>query len=213
MLMMRIKIHVYVVQASLETTTARRPRSRMRRQVHTHSQSLVREHSVWKYIIYLLYILVYIISSWDTYRPWGWSCPWIFFPAKHCQPILLCASGNHHQQYYESYNLEICKRTRTLRFAAGFPWAPSKSLLVQRAWPLLSVLYRPVSFLIQSLSSTFSLIYWHLSQNALNGHFHFSSVPFDSGHSDFFIDAPKSGHISRTSQPPPLGEGFSTMSR
>ena len=45
MLMMRKKIHVYVVQASPETTTARRPRSRMRRQVHTHSQSLVREHS------------------------------------------------------------------------------------------------------------------------------------------------------------------------
>ena len=99
---MRIEIHVYVVQASPETTTARRPRSRMRRQVHTHSQSLVREHSFWKYIIYLLYISIYIISSWDTFRPRGWPCPWIFFPAKHCQPILLCASGNQHQQqYYE----------------------------------------------------------------------------------------------------------------
>ena len=61
MLMMRIKIHLYVVQASPETTTARRPRSRMRRQVHTHSQSLVREHSVWKYIIYLLYMFLYTL--------------------------------------------------------------------------------------------------------------------------------------------------------
>ena len=67
--------------------------------------------------------------------------------------------------------------------------------------------------LIQSLSSTISLIYLHLSQNALNGHFHFSSVLFDPGHSHFFTDAPKSGHISRTSQPPPWGEVFSTMSR
>ena len=211
--MMRIKIHVYVVQASLETTTARRPRSRMRRQVHTHSQSLVREHSVWKYIIYLLYMFLYTLYHHEILSDPGVG-PALEYSSLPSIVNLSCS-------------VRQVINNNTMK---GIIW---KFANKQELWDLLQVFPEPrlslswysepdPSFpsyidlwvsLIQSLSSTFSFICWHWCQNALNGHFHFSSVPLDSGHSHFFIDAPKSGHISRTSPPPPSEGVCSMMSR